>query len=372
MSIFDEEKKWLLQVYSRLPLEIDRGDGVYLYDKNGKKYLDLLSGLGVNALGYNHPYIINAIQQQLTRNLHLSNYFVQDVQVNLAKVLVSLTSLSKVFFTNSGTEAIEGILKLVKKWAIKNNKNAIYSLSGSFHGRTLGALSLTAQQKYQKHFLPLLSNIQFLPFNDINALVENINDQTAAIFLELIKGEGGIVPISESYINKLLELKNKFNFLIVDDEIQAGIGRTSKFYAYEHYDFKPDIIATAKPLGGGLPLGAFIVSEQLRDIFDTGEHGTTFGGNPLACSAGLATIHFISNSDFLTKVELISKKFINMLFELKTEFGDYIKDIRGQGLMLGMEINDKAKQFLKEAIKCELILNVTSGNTSKGINVPTI
>lgn len=363
MSLLDEESKYLLPVYRRLPLVVIKGNGSYLYDENGTCYLDLLSGIGVTSLGHNHPGVVKAIEQQLKRNLHLCNYFVQDVQVELAKKLVQLTGLSHVFFTNSGTEAMEGILKLVKKWGLKHGKSELFSLEGSFHGRSIGALSLTAQEKYQKNFRPLLSHIQHLPFNDVDALEANINDQTAAFFLEPIKGEGGIRPVSNLFVEKLLDLKSKYGFLIVVDEIQSGVGRTGKFYAYENFGLKPDIIATAKALGGGLPLGAFIVNEELSKVLDLGEHGTTFGGNPLSCAAGLATVNTISEPDFLIKINRLSNQFVSRLYDLKDEFGEHIVEIRGIGLMLGLEVKDKGAELVKAGLKAGMITNVTAGNT---------
>jgi len=307
MEILNREKDYFINVYKRFPIDLDYGNGVYLYDKNGTRYLDFLSGIAVNSLGYNHPEVINAIKKQLGRNTHICNYYIQDTQIMLAERLIKLTPYSKLFFTNSGTEAIEGLLKLAKKWGSLHGKDEIIAFEGSFHGRTLGSLSITIQEKYQKSFLPLLPNIITVPFNDINALRQALSENTAAVFYEGITGEGGIRPVSEDILNLLAEFRDKMDFLLIADEIQTGIGRTGKLYYYEYCPIIPDAIATAKALGGGLPLGAFLVNSDLADIFEIGEHGTTFGGNPLACAAGLATLDIISKSGFLDCV-ILSKK----------------------------------------------------------------
>ncbi len=363
MDILKLEKEYFLNVYKRFPVEIEKGEGVYLFDKNGNKYLDFLSGIAVNSLGYKHPSIISALQNQIQRNLHLSNYFIQDIQVELAKKLLDLTPFSKLFFTNSGTEAIEGLLKLARKWGRDKGKNEIIAFEGSFHGRSIGSLSISIQEKYQKNFFPLLPNIITVPFNNPDALSTAISDKTAAIFYEGITGEGGIHQISDEVFNVMEDGHKKYNFLLVADEIQTGLGRTGKFYYYEHCPIVPDAIATAKGLGGGLPLGAFLVSDKLNDIFDIGEHGTTFGGNSLACAAGLSTIKIISDPNFLNNVETQGIYMKEKLSELCKEYAGYAVEVRGKGLIQGLQLSRDAQKVMIEAFNQGLVLNTASGNT---------
>lgn len=363
MDILGLEKEYFIDVYKRFPIDIERGMGAYLYDKNGNSYLDFLSGIAVNSLGYQHPAIISALQKQIQRNLHLSNYFIQDIQIKLAEKLLSLTPFSKLFFTNSGTEAIEGLLKLVRKWGNENNKDEIIAFHGSFHGRSLGSLSITFQEKYQKNFFPLIDNIKSVPFNDPETLKNTITDKTAAIFYEGITGEGGVRPVSNDVFDVMKEGRDQYGYLVIADEIQTGIGRTGKFYYYESCPIIPDAIATAKGLGGGLPIGAFLVDEKLIDIFNSGEHGTTFGGNPLACAAGLATVEIISDPVFLERVEQIGIQLRNKLKEICQEYHDNTIEVRGKGLMLGMQLKCNAQKIMYEAIEQGLIFNTAGGDT---------
>lgn len=363
MNLLVEEKKYLLNVYNRIPVQIARGDGVFLFDKDGNKYLDLLSGIAVNALGYNHPKVKQALLKQQEKNLHISNFFVQDVQVNLAKKLIDLTPFDKVFFSNSGTEAIEGLLKLVKKWGNSNGKSMIISFKGSFHGRSLGAVSITGQEKYFRNFTPVLPNVQICPFNDIESFKEMVSDKTCAVFFEGISGEGGIREISNNMANTIAALREKYGFLVIADEIQTGVGRTGKFYNYEYLDLVPDAIASAKALGGGLPLGSFLVSEKLADIFDVGEHGTTFGGNPLACATGLETVNIVSEKSFLDKVTETGSHFKTDLMRLKDKYPAIVKDVRGRGLMLGVEVIHSGKELMEMGIEKGIIFNVTAAGS---------
>ena len=363
MDIVKEGADYIFDVYRRFPIDVDKGRGVYLYDKSGSCYLDLLAGIAVNALGYHHPAVIKAIEKQLERNLHLSNYFLQDIQLELAKTLLSLTPFKRLFFTNSGTEAVEGLLKAVKKWGKLNNKQEIIAFEGSFHGRSLGALSITIQEKYQKSFTPLIGNVRVVPFNDVDRFFESVSEKTAAVFFEGITGEGGVRPVAPEMMKAMDEAREKYGFLLVADEIQTGVGRTGAFYYYEKTGVIPDAIATAKGLGGGLPLGAFLVNDKLADIFAKGEHGTTYGGNPLACAAGLATIKIVSDKAFLLDVEKKGDYFKGLLGEIMEEFPEHVREIRGEGLMLGLEVSEKAYALMDEAVNHGLIFNVAGGNT---------
>ncbi len=369
MDILKVEKEFFLNVFTRFPIDVEKGRGVYLYDKDGTCYLDFLAGIAVNALGYNHPDILKAIKKQMDRFLHLSNYFITDIQTELARKLINITPFDKLFFSNSGTEAIEGLLKIVKKWGHLQGKKQIIAFEGSFHGRTTGALSITMQEKYKKNFLPLLPDVVMVPFNDVDAFNQAIGDDTAAVIYEGITGEGGVRPVSDFMINAFRKGRDKYGFLLIADEIQTGVGRTGYFYYFEKEELIPDAIASAKGLGGGLPLGSFMVSEKLAEVLNKGEHGTTYGGNPLACATGLAAVNVISDRLFLDHVQRVGSYFKNNLYELAAEFSDVITDIRGEGLMLGVEvIDDKhARQILQTAIENGLIFNTAGGNTLRFI-----
>ncbi len=359
----EADHRFFLPVFKRFPLDVHHGKGVYLYDKNGNAYLDFLAGIAVNALGYQHPAVNDAIRRQMDRNLHLSNFFLQDIQVALVEHLLTLTPFSKIFLTNSGTEAVEGLLKLVKKWGGRHNKDEIIAFEGSFHGRSLGALSITMQDKYQQNFHPLMPHIKRVPFNDMDSFRSTINERTAAVFYEGITGEGGLRPVSKAMINAIYEGRERFGYLAIADEIQTGVGRTGKFYYYEHDNVAPDAIASAKGLGGGLPLGAFMVKAPLTDVFDLGEHGTTYGGNPLACATGLATIKYVSQPDFLKSVFEKGQYFQSLLHQLKDEYSDFIVDIRGCGLMIGLEVRHSAKELMQSAFDNGIIFNLAGATT---------
>jgi len=367
MDLLEKGQKYFLDVYKRFPLDVEKGKGVYLYDKNGMCYLDFLAGIAVNALGYQHPAVIAAIEKQLKRNLHLSNYFLQDIQVELAEKLLGLTPFSKLFFTNSGTEAIEGLLKLAKKWGRTRSKNEIIAFEGSFHGRSLGSLSITIQEKYQKNFLPLLSHVKTVPFNDVEAFEKAVNKNTLAVFYEGITGEGGVRPVSSFMFEAMQRGRETFGYLIIADEIQTGVGRTGSFYHFEQTEMVPDAMATAKGLGGGLPLGAFLVSEQLSTILKRGEHGTTYGGNPLACAAGLAVVNVVSDPLFLKKVEHNGQYLQSRLYEITEEFGDMALEVRGQGFMQGLEVKKEAYKIMDDAFSEGLLFNIAGGNTLRFI-----
>jgi len=361
MSLVSEAEQFFLNVYKRIPVNIVKGQGVWLFDDQGNQYLDLLAGIAVNALGYNHPKVIQALDRQKSRNLHLSNYFIQDVQLDLARKLIELTPFDKVFFANSGTEAIEGLLKLVKKWGNSHNKSKIISFSGSFHGRSMGAVSITGQDKYNKNFKPLLPNIHKVPFNDINSFQEAISEETCAVFFEGLSGEGGIREISSDMLEAIKQGRERYNYLVICDEIQTGVGRTGKFYSYEYFDFQPDAIATAKGLGGGLPLAAFLVSEKLADVFNIGEHGTTYGGNPLACATGLATVNVVSEPSFLKDVAEKGRYFKDKLDKLAGTYPTLVSEVRGRGLMIGVEVNHAGDEIVDLAVRNKLIFNVAGG-----------
>lgn len=360
-SLHENDKKYILNLYNRLNLEVERAEGVYLYDKDNNKYLDMYSGISVNNLGYDKG-IAKAIKNQVDKYIHLSNYFVSEPTVNLAKLLVDNSFASKVYFSNSGTEANEGALKLCRKYgrSINEDKVEILSALNSFHGRTCGGLTLTGQEKYQKDFKPLLSGVNYFEFNNIESLRKCVSENTCAVFLEVIQGEGGIVEVSQEFINEVVKLSKIYNFLIVIDEIQTGIGRSGDLFAFEKYNFTPDVVTLAKSIGGGLPLGAILVSERLEEVLKIGDHGSTFGGNPVACAAGEFVLDKVVNTNLLDEVREKSKYILDELQKLKKDFPTLIKEIRGRGMMIGVDVGENAVAIRDNAMENNLLLNVTN------------
>jgi len=359
----EKESEIFFGTYARLPLHVTHAEGLYLYTSDGKKYLDMISGIGVNALGYGNKRILNAIQTQSAKFIHTSNLFMIDSQFQLAEKLIEVSGLSKVFFANSGTEAIEAAMKLSRKWASSRSseKRKIFSLTNSFHGRTYGAVSLTAKPKYHEGFEPLVPETGYIEFDDIEDLENKVSEKTAAVFVEFIQGEGGIFPVSKAFLDKLEELRNKYDFLVVADEIQAGCGRTGKFFSYMNYDFVPDIVTVAKPLGGGLPLAAIIGNEKVAAALTKGSHGTTFGGNPVACAAGLALIEEIEEKGLLENSLKIGAFFKHKFEELKATYNQ-IEHVRQMGLMIGVSVKGEAAPYVQKALEKGVILNATNGN----------
>ena len=357
-NIFEKEKELFIHTYNRIPIEIKFGQGVHLIDKNGNKYLDFFSGLGVNALGYAHPKIVEAVSNQIAKFGHLSNNYISEIQIEFAELLLKHSKMSKVFLSNSGTESIEGAIKLIRKKYGPNKK--IYSLTNSFHGRTYGAMSLTARMKYRKGFEPLLPNIDQINFNDVDDLNNKVDADTAGIFIEFIQGEGGINVVSQNYISRLNELKSKFDFLIVSDEIQCGIGRTGLPFSHDHFSVKPDIIVSAKAIGGGLPLGAILISSELETVFEVGKHGTTFGGNPISCAAGKVVLEEVFENGLMEQVAEHGIYLIEQLNELQKIFPNDIKEIRGKGLMVGIDLFYNGNKIVENLRERRVLANCTN------------
>ncbi|MDQ2841222.1 MAG: aspartate aminotransferase family protein [Acidobacteriota bacterium] len=354
------EREYLLQNYSRYPLLLHRGRGVYLYDLAGNRYLDLISGIGVNSLGYSHPRITKVIRQQAGLLLHTSNLYYHEYQGRLAEHLSKISGLQRSFFCNSGTEAMEGALKMIRSHgnSVSPEKTGIVSLENSFHGRTLGAISITGQPKYRKDFEPLLPGARFVPRNDIAALEAAINDHTAGIVLEFIQGEGGINPISEPFARKARELALRHNALLVFDEIQCGVGRPGAYFAYQLLDpvLLPDIVIAAKPMACGIPLGVIIANEKAAVTIKPGMHGSTYGGGPLACRVALEFFDILD--ELLPSINSVGVYFRMKLTELMRAF-PFIKEVRGQGLMIGVELDFPCKQLVLDGIKEGLLFNCT-------------
>ena len=359
-NLLNKEAQCLLQTYKRIPIEIERGEGVYLFDKDGKKYLDFFSGLAVNALGYGNEKVIRAIEEQLKKYIHLSNYYISSPQIELAEKLVKYSGLSKVFFTNSGTEAVEASLKLIRKAFGPEKK--IITFSGAFHGRTCGSLSLSGKEKYKKYFAPLLPNIIQLKFNDIDELEQITDENIAAIYIEFIQGEGGINLASKEFTSTISKLREKFGFAIISDEVQSGIGRTGKAFAYNHFDVVPDIVVAAKAIGGGLPLGAIITNKKYSEIFSAGDHGSTFGGNPVACTAGLAVLNQIFEDGICEEVSKLGDYFLVELKLLQKKFPQIIIDVRGVGFMIGVEMVKTCSNLVDRFREKGILVNCTNEN----------
>ena len=360
----ETEQKLFFHNYARFPIAVTHGEGVWLISNNGTRYLDMIAGIGVNALGYGDKRLVQAISDQAAKLIHASNLFMMQPQFELAEKLLALSGLSKVFFANSGTEAIEAAIKMARKWAAKSgdeHKKEVLSLSNCFHGRTYGAMSLTAKAKYVDGFDPLLPGTGMIDFNDIADLEKKVSDKTAAVFIEVVQGEGGIHSISQPFIDRLKELRNQYNFLIVADEIQAGCGRTGKFFSYMHVDADPDMVCLAKPLGGGLPLSAVIGSEKVADVLSYGNHGTTFGGNPVACAAGIAMINAIEQDQLMKHADETGRYMQDELQKLASRH-QQILDIRQYGLMIGITVNREAKYYVEKALQKCIVINATSQN----------
>ncbi|HEY3988194.1 MAG TPA: acetylornithine/succinylornithine family transaminase, partial [Acidobacteriaceae bacterium] len=347
------EAKLLLQTYERNPILFVGGEGVHLIDQEGNRYLDLLSGIGVNALGYGHPAIEQAIAEQSKKLLHISNLFFHTGQAELAARLTEMTGMDRVFFSNSGTEAWEAALKLARLYAgTHRSKGAtigtkFLALDHSFHGRTMGSVATTEKEKYRAPFMPVMPGVEFVPFNDVAALRAAFSDEYCAICLEAVQGEGGIRPVSQEFIDAARELTHSTGALLIIDEIQAGLGRTGKWCAYQHYGIQPDITTLAKPLAGGLPLGAMLCTEEVASAMQPGLHGTTFGGGPLACAVAIAVIDTLKRDDMLAHIQDVGGYFRGQLARLAAQHSAIVVGARGLGLMLALELRsaDTAKSI---------------------------
>ncbi len=360
----ETEQQLFFHNYARLPLAVTHGEGSYLFTSDGSRYLDMISGIGVSALGYGDRRVIDAIVRQSERIIHASNLFMLEPQFRLAETLLDISGLSKVFLANSGTEAVEAALKLSRKWASrsgKQEKREIVSLSNCFHGRTYGAMSLTDKPKYLEGYEPLLPGTTNAAFNDPGDLAKKVNGNTAAVIVEFIQGEGGIHRISDEFVAALNELRDQHGFLVVADEIQAGCGRTGTFFSYMQFDIAPDLVCLAKPLGGGLPLSAVIGNSKVEEVFSAGSHGTTFGGNPVACAAGLALIDAIYHDNLMERAVETGKSIREGLENMASRHPQ-IQEIRQYGLMIGTTVKRDASYYVQEALKRKVLVNATSGN----------
>ncbi|MCL4488492.1 MAG: aspartate aminotransferase family protein [Chloroflexi bacterium] len=345
-ELMQAEKRYLAPTYGRPPFVITHGEGVYLYDAKGNKYLDCAAGIAVNALGYNDPMLISAIQEAAAGLLHTSNLFYTAPQIELAKALVEKSFADRVYFANTGTEAMEAAIKFSRKFAHErgdSQRTNFVAFHGSFHGRTMGSLALTDSEKYQAPFRPLMPGVTFANFNDVRSAAAAINDQTAGVVVEPVQGEGGIYPGTPEFLGGLRKLCDERGALLIFDEIQCGVGRTGTLWAYEHANVKPDIMTVAKPLAGGLPIGATLMTERVASAMHVGEHGTTFGGGPFITSVALKVLNRVSQPEFLSSVRQKGAFLMERLSEINSP---HIKELRGRGLMVGIELDTEAQRVL--------------------------
>ena len=342
--------------YGRFPIVLERGEGPWVWDTEGKRYLDFTCGISVNNLGQCHPAIVQAVQKQAAKMFHCSNLYWSIPQVALAEKLVSYSGLGKVFFCNSGAEANEGAIKLARKYFYdqgQTDKNEIITMVKSFHGRTLATLTATGQDKVKTGFAPLMPGFHYVPYNDFEGLAAAVNDRTCAVMMEPIQGEGGVYPADAGYLKKVRSLCEEKGLLLIFDEIQCGMGRTGTMFAYENYGVRPDIVTLAKALGGGLPMGAFIATDEVSASFGPGSHGSTFGGNPVAAAAGNAYLETVAEKHLLDNVKTVSAYLKDQLAAIDDS---RIKEIRGMGLLLGMEMTVEVAPMVNSCLKQGLLL----------------
>ena len=373
--IFTEDRQYVLPVYKRLSLEIIKGKGSILTDVRHKKYLDMYAGIAVSALGHQHPKMLKAIKSQSKHYLHLSNYFVSKPVVDLARKLVEHSFASKVFFANSGAEANEAAIKLAKKYGktIHPQKTEFIALSESFHGRTLGGLSLTSQPKYKAVFEPLLPGVHEVKRNSVEELNQVATDNICAIFLEVIQGESGVQELTPEFLDAVSTLSEKHQFLVIVDEVQSGLMRTGKLFAYEHTSLVPDAMTLAKSLGGGIPLGALLIHPKYEHILVPGDHGSTFGGNPLACAMGNVVIDEITKPGFQEELLKKSEYILSSLHTLQAKYPSIIRKIKGKGFMIGIDVGSHAFTLQQKALEKQLLINVTNQDTIRllpALNIP--
>jgi predicted acetylornithine/succinylornithine family transaminase len=363
-QILRDADQYMVGTYRRPPIVFTHGKGCRLYDTSGRAYLDFLGGIAVNALGYSHPRLVRVMRREAAQAVHFSNLFHNSFQGPLAKKLAEWSGLARVFFTNSGTEAMEGAMKLARAYSKKSRaagapaKTRFLALENSFHGRTFGAVSITYPAKYREPFEPLVPGAEFVRFNDVSDLERKFDDSICAIVLETIQGEGGVYPVSESFWARARELATQHDAAMIADEIQCGMGRTGRKFAYQKFAAKPDIVTVAKPLAGGLPLGAFIANEKFAAAFTPGLHGTTFGGGPFVCAVALEFLKTLEDEKLLANVRERGAELRQGLEKLKSRF-EFIREVRGEGLIVGLDLSIEGAPIAEEALKRGLIINCT-------------
>ena len=363
-QIFAKDKNDYMPVFARYNIVLDHGDGPYLYDTSGKKYIDYLAGIAVNVVGHNYKPLVDAISHQAAKMIHCSNLYYTEVQIEAAEKLKKLSGMDKVFFGNSGAEANEGAIKLARKYAtdIDPEKIQIISAVHSFHGRTLATLTATGQDHYHHGFGPLPEGFDYVPFNDIEALEAKMSDKTCAVMLEAIQGEGGVHVPDEDYLPKVRALCDKYNAVLIFDEVQCGMGRTGTFFGCQQFGVKPDIVTLAKGLAGGVPIGAFMATDKVANAFKPGDHGSTFGGNPLACAAACVVLDALVNDNLMENAKEVGAYLKAKFDTYKEKYPTLIKEVRGRGLILGMELTRPGREIANECLDWGAIINCTAGN----------
>ncbi len=370
-KLIDESNLYIMNTYKRFPIVLRKGRGMKVWSTDGKEYLDFVGGVAVNILGHCHPKVVIAIQKQAQRLLHVSNYYHIGPQIRLAKLLVQHTFADKVFFCNSGAEANEAAIKLARKYSKENvnpDRFEIITAENSFHGRTLAALTATGQEKFQKGFEPLVPGFKHVPFNDVDAIGQAITMNTCAIMLEPVQGEGGVKIPDPDYLKEVRKICDENSLLLILDEVQTGMGRTGKFFAYEHFGITPDIMTIAKGLGGGVPIGAMLATDKVALAFQPGTHASTFGGNPLVCAAAVTTIETLLEDGFiLDQCNRMSEYMKERLINLREKFPHLIADIRGLGLLIGMELTRECEPLVKACLEMGVLVNCAAGNVLRFI-----
>ncbi len=359
--IIKEHDQFVLQTYTRNPVAAVRGEGSWIWDTEGKKYLDFFPGWGVSGLGHCHPLVVEAVREQAGKLLHMPNNFYNELAGRLARLIVEKSFPGRVFFGNSGAEANEGAIKLARRFGEPEGRFEILTMKASFHGRTLTTVTATGQEKYHSGFGPLPPGFRYLPFNNIEALEEAVSKKTVAVMLELIQGEGGVHPADPGYARAVREICDANNLLMIVDEVQTGMGRTGDYFAFQGYDVIPDLMTLAKALGGGLPIGALVVKEEFVGFLPPGTHASTFGGSPVVCAAALAVFQTMEEEGIIENVREKGDYLRRKLEDLAADF-PMIREIRGRGLMLGMELDREGKPIVDRCLQKGMIVNCTAGN----------
>lgn len=363
-TIIEETEKYYLPVFGRYPMVMELGQGCRVWDNEGNEYVDAFAGIAVNSLGYNHPVLVKAISEQAAKLMHCSNLYYTEIQAKALRVVAEATGMDRIFFANCGAEGNEGAMKLARKYGVSKapTKYKIISADESFHGRTFDTLAATGHDYYHVGYGPLSPGHVLVPYGDIKALEAQMDDDVCAVLLEPIQGEGGVHVPPDEYLQKVRALCDKHDALLIFDEVQTGVARTGKWFAYMHSGVKPDILTFAKGIGGGFPVAGFAVPERLAHVFKPGDHGGTFGGNPLACAAVYATLTTIKSEGLVDKVAEKGEYFKNELRKLQEKYPDKVTDVRGCGLMLGMEVAGEGKPIVESCLANNVIVNCTAGN----------
>lgn len=363
-TIIEETEKYYLPVFGRYPMVMELGQGCRVWDNEGNEYVDAFAGIAVNSLGYNHPVLVKAISEQASKLMHCSNLYYTEIQAKALRVVAEATGMDRIFFANCGAEGNEGAMKLARKYGVSKapTKYKIISADESFHGRTFDTLAATGHDYYHVGYGPLSPGHVLVPYGDIKALEAQMDDDVCAVLLEPIQGEGGVHVPPDEYLQQVRALCDKHDALLIFDEVQTGVARTGKWFAYMHSGVKPDILTFAKGIGGGFPVAGFAVPERLAHVFKPGDHGGTFGGNPLACAAVYATLTTIKSEGLVDKVAEKGEYFKNELRKLQEKYPDKVTDIRGCGLMLGMEVAGEGKPIVESCLANNVIVNCTAGN----------